>query len=162
MCVLVSIIFRWPFGANSSQGTHPLGQDNIITLLFFVLPTVKRQRQRQRQRYRLIQNKKTHPLGKKHNKAPPHPHLSYTWRLINWLSALSRTFGHLTSVPDFLGSPRKGDIDNLCDNHLGRLAGVMFDVTWQNFWGRAGEDSSQHCDSSPLSSAPAAAAVSTE
>ena len=36
--MVVSIIFRWPFGANSSQGRHPLGQDNIITLLFFIFP----------------------------------------------------------------------------------------------------------------------------
>ena len=43
-------------------------------------------------------------------------------------------------------------MDNLCDNHLGRLADVMFDVTRQNFWGGPREDSSQHCDSSPLSS----------
>ena len=39
MVCSVSIIFRWPFGANSSPGTHPLGQDNIITLVLIIFST---------------------------------------------------------------------------------------------------------------------------
>ena len=109
MVCSVSIIFRWPFGANSSPGTHPLGQDNIITLVLIIFST-------------FVTSMRTEP-----------------------------TFvGQCIILPDFTICAAIFQSDWL----MSCLIVTHCDVT--GLWGRAGEDSSQHCDSSPLSSATVA------